>query len=69
MHLRSCSVCGRDRGEHGVQPVEFVVEPRRRASGRLDPSPLVTHHMPLADAAEAYALYDRREALKIVLNP
>jgi 2-desacetyl-2-hydroxyethyl bacteriochlorophyllide A dehydrogenase len=39
------------------------------ASGRLDPSPLVTHHMPLADAAEAYAIYDRREALKIVLNP
>lgn len=39
------------------------------ASGRLDPAPLVTHHMPLADAPEAYALYDRREALKIVLNP
>src|SRR3954454_20827264 len=39
------------------------------SSGRLDPSPLVTHHMPLADASEAYALYDRREALKIVLNP
>lgn len=39
------------------------------ATGRLDPSPLVTHHMPLADAAEAYALYDKREALKIVLNP
>lgn len=39
------------------------------ATGRLDPSPLVTHHMPLADAPEAYALYARREALKIVLNP
>jgi 2-desacetyl-2-hydroxyethyl bacteriochlorophyllide A dehydrogenase len=39
------------------------------ASGDLDPTPLVTHHMPLADAPEAYALYDRREALKIVLNP
>ena len=39
------------------------------ASGKLDPSPLVTHHMPLADAADAYAMYDRREALKIVLNP
>ena len=39
------------------------------ASGRLDPAPLVTHRMPLADAAEAYALYDRREALKIVLTP
>jgi 2-desacetyl-2-hydroxyethyl bacteriochlorophyllide A dehydrogenase len=39
------------------------------SSGRLDPGPLVTHHMPLDDAAEAYALYDRREALKIVLQP
>ena len=39
------------------------------AEGRLDPSPLVTHHMKLDDAAEAYELYDRREALKIVLTP
>ena len=39
------------------------------ANGALDPGPLVTHHMPLADAPEAYALYDRREALKIVLKP
>ncbi|HEV3228258.1 MAG TPA: alcohol dehydrogenase catalytic domain-containing protein [Solirubrobacteraceae bacterium] len=38
-------------------------------SGAVDPTPLVTHHMPLADAPEAYALYDRREALKIVLAP
>jgi 2-desacetyl-2-hydroxyethyl bacteriochlorophyllide A dehydrogenase len=39
------------------------------AAGRLDPSPLVSHHMPLEQAPEAYALYDRREALKIVLTP
>jgi len=39
------------------------------AAGTLDPSPLVTHHMPLEDAAEAYGVYDRREALKIVLSP
>jgi 2-desacetyl-2-hydroxyethyl bacteriochlorophyllide A dehydrogenase len=39
------------------------------AAGVLDPTPLVTHHMPLADAAEAYAVYDRREALKIVMTP
>jgi 2-desacetyl-2-hydroxyethyl bacteriochlorophyllide A dehydrogenase len=39
------------------------------ASGRLDPAPLVTHHMSLEQAPEAYALYDRREALKIVLQP
>jgi alcohol dehydrogenase len=37
--------------------------------GRLDPAPLVTHHMPLDEAAEAYRIYDRREALKIVLAP
>jgi 2-desacetyl-2-hydroxyethyl bacteriochlorophyllide A dehydrogenase len=37
--------------------------------GMLDPSPLVTHHMRLDDAPEAYAIFDRREALKIVLTP
>jgi len=39
------------------------------AAGSLDPAPLVTHHMALEDAAEAYQLYARREALKIVLRP
>jgi 2-desacetyl-2-hydroxyethyl bacteriochlorophyllide A dehydrogenase len=39
------------------------------ADGRLDPTPLVTHHMKLAEAPEAYELFDRREALKIVLTP
>ena len=39
------------------------------ADGQLDPTPLVTRHMPLDDAAEAYAAFDRREALKIVLTP
>jgi len=39
------------------------------ADGTLDPSPLVTHHMSLDDASEAYEIYDRREALKIVLTP
>jgi 2-desacetyl-2-hydroxyethyl bacteriochlorophyllide A dehydrogenase len=39
------------------------------AAGRLDPAPLVTHHMSLAEAPDAYALYARREALKIVMTP
>ena len=39
------------------------------SAGVLDPRELVTHRMNLADAPEAYALYDRREALKIVLRP
>ena len=38
-------------------------------AGKLDPGPLVTHHMKLDDAAEAYEIYDNREALKIVLTP
>jgi 2-desacetyl-2-hydroxyethyl bacteriochlorophyllide A dehydrogenase len=39
------------------------------ATGELDPAPLVSSHMPLDEAAEAYEIYDRREALKIVLEP
>ncbi|MHB1468151.1 MAG: alcohol dehydrogenase catalytic domain-containing protein [Solirubrobacteraceae bacterium] len=39
------------------------------SAGVLDPSPLVSAHMPLDEAVEAYAIYDRREALKIVLEP
>jgi 2-desacetyl-2-hydroxyethyl bacteriochlorophyllide A dehydrogenase len=38
-------------------------------AGTLDPGPLVWGHMPLDQAPEAYAVYDRREALKIVLTP
>ncbi len=50
-----------------IKHLDPVLE--RLASGALDPSPLVTHHMKLDDAAEAYDIYDRREALKIVLTP
>jgi alcohol dehydrogenase len=39
------------------------------ASGELDPAPLVTHHMKLDEAPDAYRVYDNREALKIVLTP
>ncbi|MFN2467355.1 MAG: zinc-binding dehydrogenase [Gaiellaceae bacterium] len=38
-------------------------------AGVVDPSPIVTHHFKLAQAPEGYELYDRREALKIVLTP
>jgi 2-desacetyl-2-hydroxyethyl bacteriochlorophyllide A dehydrogenase len=38
-------------------------------AGKLDPGPIVSDHMSLDDAAEAYAIFDRREALKIVLTP
>ena len=38
-------------------------------AGRLDVTPLLSREMKLDDAPEAYAAYDRREALKIVLRP
>ncbi|HZR93435.1 MAG TPA: alcohol dehydrogenase catalytic domain-containing protein [Gaiellaceae bacterium] len=39
------------------------------ASGRLDPTPVVTHRLPLAEAPEAYRLFDERQATKVVLTP
>jgi threonine dehydrogenase-like Zn-dependent dehydrogenase len=38
-------------------------------AGELDPTPAITHRMPLAEAAEAYRLFDAREATKVVLKP
>ncbi|MEP7060338.1 MAG: alcohol dehydrogenase catalytic domain-containing protein [Actinomycetota bacterium] len=36
---------------------------------RLHPLPLISHRLPLEDAAAGYALFDRREATKVVLRP
>jgi alcohol dehydrogenase len=41
----------------------------RIADGSLDPTPVITHRMKLADAAEAYRLFDERSATKVVLTP
>ncbi len=37
--------------------------------GELDPSPVFDRTLPLADVADAYALMDRREAIKVALVP
>jgi alcohol dehydrogenase len=39
------------------------------ATGRMDPTQIITHRMPLDAAQEAYRLFDRREATKVVLQP
>jgi 2-desacetyl-2-hydroxyethyl bacteriochlorophyllide A dehydrogenase len=39
------------------------------AAGRLDPSSLISHRLPLEDAQEGYELFDRREATKVLLTP
>jgi alcohol dehydrogenase len=38
-------------------------------AGAMKPSEVITHHMPLAEAADAYRLFDAREATKVVLQP
>ena len=38
-------------------------------TGELDPRPAISHRFPLAEAAEAYRLFDAREATKVLLNP
>jgi 2-desacetyl-2-hydroxyethyl bacteriochlorophyllide A dehydrogenase len=39
------------------------------AAGRLDPATVITHRLKLAEAAEAYGLFDSREATKVVMTP
>ncbi len=50
-----------------IKHVDRVLE--LLSEGKLDPAPLVTHHMKLDEAPDAYRAYDNREALKIVLSP
>jgi threonine dehydrogenase-like Zn-dependent dehydrogenase len=39
------------------------------AEGKIDPLPIISHILPLAEAAKGYELFDRREATKVVLKP
>ena len=36
---------------------------------RIDPTVVISHTLPLEQAKETYALFDAREALKVVLKP
>jgi len=37
--------------------------------GKLDPKVIITHRMGLSEAVEGYELFDRKEALKVILDP
>jgi threonine dehydrogenase-like Zn-dependent dehydrogenase len=39
------------------------------AEGKIDPLPIISHTLPLNEAAKGYELFDRREATKVVLKP
>ena len=38
-------------------------------AGRIDPLPVISHRLPLEDAALGYELFDTRAATKVVLLP
>mgnify|MGYP001210453235 CR=1 FL=1 len=38
-------------------------------AGRVDPTVVISHRLPLAEVTRAYELFDRREATKVVLVP
>jgi threonine dehydrogenase-like Zn-dependent dehydrogenase len=38
-------------------------------SGRIDPLPIISHTLPLAEAPRGYELFDAREATKVILKP
>lgn len=38
-------------------------------AGRLDPLPIVSHRLPLDEAAHGYELFDTRQATKVLLRP
>jgi len=38
------------------------------AAGQVDPSVVISHRMPLDEAAEGYRLFDAKEAMKVVLD-
>ena len=38
-------------------------------AGRLDPLPIVSHRLPLDEAARGYELFDTRQATKVLLEP
>ena len=55
----------------GVCPVHAWWRPTMDAlvAGRLDPTPLISHRLPLEDAPRGYELFDAREATKVLLEP
>ena len=55
----------------GETPVQAIWKTTmdRVAAGELDPAPLVSHRLPIAEAAHGYDLFDRRVATKVVLDP
>jgi threonine dehydrogenase-like Zn-dependent dehydrogenase len=38
-------------------------------TGKIDPLPIISHTLPLAEAVRGYELFESRQATKVVLKP
>lgn len=54
----------------GVAPTRAYIEELAEllAAGEIDPSPVLTHELPLGSTDEAYRLMDQRDAVKVLLT-
>jgi len=52
---------------HGFSDRERILA--MLADGVIDPLPAISHRFPLAEAQEAYRVFDAREAVKVILTP
>jgi threonine dehydrogenase-like Zn-dependent dehydrogenase len=55
----------------GLTPVHAWWERAMAAvsAGEIDPLPIISHRLPLAEAARGYELFDSKQATKVVLRP
>lgn len=55
----------------GVTPIQSYWKEALEAvrDGRVDPTMIISHRMPLDDAAEGYELFDSKQATKVILQP
>jgi threonine dehydrogenase-like Zn-dependent dehydrogenase len=55
----------------GVSPTQAWWEQGLAAvqDGTIDPLPIISHTLPLAEAVEGYRMFDAREATKVLLKP
>jgi threonine dehydrogenase-like Zn-dependent dehydrogenase len=55
----------------GICPIHAWWDRAMRSvqEGAIDPLPLISHTLPLEEAPKGYDLFDRREAIKVLLTP
>ena len=65
IHYKECFVTG----SHGCVPRHHELAVRLIETGKVRVGPVITHHFPLSQVREAFAMMESRQGMKIVLHP